>query len=133
MCRGLSAIIRSESGRERRHFKRIARHCARQLAIWARHGPDFVHMAKLLAAEHARVRGDGTKALSLYREAAQRATTQRHVHHAALIHERAADMLRAQRRFTDAATELREAIAAYQEWGARAKVSLLRDRREDLV
>jgi hypothetical protein len=133
MCRGLCAIVRSESGRERRRWRRIARRCGRTLAEWARHGPDFVHMAGLLAAEHARVGGAASRALRLYREAAQRALAQRHVHHAALIEERCAEFLRGQRRFTEAAATLRDAVAHYKEWGARANVARLRSLRADLI
>ncbi len=96
-------------------------------------GPDFVHLERLLAAEHARMRGQVTRAVALYREATQRALRQRHVQHAALAQERLSEMLREQRRFTDAGSALREAIEHYATWGASGKIARLRDRQEELM
>jgi hypothetical protein len=133
MCRGLCAFIRSESARERRVWRKIARGALCKLRTWAQLGPDFRHMHRLLEAEHARVRGDAAGTLRHYHEAAQLATSQRHTHHAALIQERLAEFLRASRRLSEASVALREALLQYKQWGARLKIDQLKSRREELL
>jgi ATP/maltotriose-dependent transcriptional regulator MalT len=95
------------------------------MRLWARSGPDFEHMAQLLAAERARLRGDSAQARVLYEQASQRARQQEFVHHAALAWERLAAMLEDQRRETEAAAARSEAAGLYAKWGALAKLSAL--------
>jgi hypothetical protein len=97
----------------------------RRLRRWAKHGPDFVHMASFLEAELARLAGDESRARALYDAAAQRALEQRFVHHAALAHERRASMLVGLRRETEASASLARAVALYREWGAEPKAQQL--------
>jgi hypothetical protein len=104
----------------------------RQLRIWARHGPDFVHLAQGLAAERARLRRSHARALDLYQSAAQRAEQQGYPQHAALLHERRSQLLEQLRRGTEAAAALRATIALYQSWGADTKVAQLEHRRSEL-
>jgi hypothetical protein len=132
--RGLAAAAVATQARgpaRTRHARDVAR-CRRRLRRWARHGPDFVHMETLLAAEQARLRGDASRARALYDEAAQRAREQDYTHHAALACERQGRMLAELRRETAAGVSLREATALYAKWGALAKAEALRQQRSAL-
>jgi hypothetical protein len=126
--RGLIAV-ECERGRSAR---RGLTRCLRQLRVWARSGPDFVHLAQGLDAERARMRGRTARAHDLYQAAARRAEEQGHGHHAALLHERRALLFEEQRRDTEAAAALGAAIALYDAWGAQTKVAQLDCRRRQL-
>ncbi len=132
--RGLAAaaLAGTERGMRRRRHARELRRSAKRLRLWARSGPDFVHMAIFLEAERACLRGDLQRARHLYRDAAQRARSQEFPHHAALANERLALSFEAERRERDAAVALRDAVALYQAWGALAKAEELNARREAL-
>jgi hypothetical protein len=127
LYRGLSAaaLLDTARGWSRRRLLRIVRLSARRLQQWARSGPDFEHMATLLQAELARIRGRQADARQRYQQAAQRALQQASPHHAALAHERHARMLLGLRRTTEGVAALQQAIAAYRQWGAAAKVAAL--------
>jgi predicted ATPase len=124
--RGLAcAALASEPAAPWRRLRADLRRCLRRLRRWAKHGPDFVHMASFLEAELARLAGDESRARALYDAAAQRALEQRFVHHAALAHERRASMLVGLRRETEASASLARAVALYREWGAEPKAQQL--------
>ena len=126
--RGLSAAALADadsSPAARRRARRALRQSLRLMRRWARDGPDFVHMARLLEAEWMRLRGRAGAAQRLYEEVAQRAGQQHFPHHAALAHERHACMLAAGRRKIEARRVLRQAIARYRDWGARVKADAL--------
>jgi tRNA A-37 threonylcarbamoyl transferase component Bud32 len=129
--RGLAcaALASEHTGAGRRRYRRELRASLRRTRHWARSGPDFEHMAKLLAAESARLRGDSATARALYEQASQRARQQEFIHHAALAWERQAAMLEDQRRETEAAAARNEAAGLYARWGAHAKVSWLASER----
>ena len=116
LFRGLAAALL-------RHRIAAAR-CERYLRRWARHGPDFAPMVLLLQAERAHAAGRHTRALDLYARAADAAQTQRHVHHAALAHERRAALLRSFGRESEARSALDASAALYVAWGAEAKRSI---------
>ena len=105
----------------------------KRLRHWAKHGPDFGHMATFLEAEQARLRGDPKRARALYDKAAQGAKDQEYLHHAALACERRGRMLAALRRETEAGASLREAVALYARWGAQLKADALEQERRTLV
>ena len=133
--RGLSAAVLAGSarGKARRLYRQTLKSCRHVLQRWARGGPDFAHMVSLHAAEHARLAGDRAKAQLLYEQAAQRGR-ETFPHHAALAHERRAELLASARRQTEAGAARREALALYREWGALGKVALLeREEREPRV
>jgi hypothetical protein len=129
MFRGVASAVRAgaAAGGVRRRQLRVARRCARQLRAWEPYNPDFPHMSLFLEAECARAAFDDVRALSLYRDAARRARKQGYIHHAALVHERRADLLLAQRRGIEATGELKEAISLYGSWGAAAKLRELKE------
>ena len=110
---------------QRRTFVRAVHQSLRRLRRWARGGPDFVHMALVLEAERARLRGRQDAARKLHVQAALHARTQGFSHHAALVHERHADLLLALRRYSDASAALRDAAVLYREWGALPKANAL--------
>jgi tRNA A-37 threonylcarbamoyl transferase component Bud32 len=130
--RGLAAAALATPARgwTRRRYARALARSLRMLRRWERDGPDFAHMALLLQAERARLRGDTCRARSLYEQSAQRAQHQEFVHHAALAHERRGRMLLDLRRETEAAAALRDASGLYRDWGALPKAEeLVRERR----
>jgi hypothetical protein len=126
--RGLVAVERSRGWRARWEVGRSLR----QLRIWARHGPDFVHLAQGLEAERAKLAGRRSRALDMYQTAARRAEQQGYLQHAALFHERRAALLEKLRRGTEAAAAIRLAIELYARWGADTKVGQLERRRHEL-
>ena len=125
--RGLcAAVLAAQSARRpaARHRRALSR-CRKLLRRWARDGPDFVHMATFLDAEHARLRGHKRLARAAYERAAQEARQQQFPHHAALAHERRSSFLASLRRETEASAALEEAAALYREWGATSKLAQL--------
>ncbi len=132
--RGLAGADRGGAGRhDAGRYRRELRRALRKLRRWARHGPDFVHMAALLAAEHERLCGRSAGARALFEQAAQGARQQSFPHHAALACERRARMLAEQRREIEAASAFRDAIALYREWGAVPKADALAQERRALT
>jgi hypothetical protein len=135
LLRGLaSAALATEASgaARRRHLGEIAA-CLTRLRRWAKHGPDFGHMATLLEAEQARLRGDANRARALYDKATHAAKEAEHLHHAALACERRGRMLATLRRETEAGAALRDAIALYARWGATPKAEALEQERRALV
>ncbi len=125
--RGLAAaaLASAARGATRRTYVRAVGQSLRRLRRWARGGPDFVHMALVLEAERARLRGRFERARSLYAQSALQARKQGFPHHAALVHERHADLLVALRRDSEASAALRDAAALYREWGAQPRADAL--------
>jgi hypothetical protein len=132
--RGVSAarLATRARGALRRRYLGALRESRKRLRRWADDGPDFEHMALLLEAELARLRGRSAAASDLYERAAQRALRQEFAHHAALAHELRASLLDAERRDTAATAARTQAIRLYQQWGALAKVAALERSARDL-
>jgi hypothetical protein len=131
--RGLCAgALARPAGPDRRIYRCALRQSAQRLRAWARHGPDFEHMVELLRAESAVLRGTVARAQGLYASAARRAHQQGYIHHAALAHERAGEVLLENRRETEGARELFRAVDLYEQWGSGAKVKSLRERLRSL-
>jgi predicted ATPase/signal transduction histidine kinase len=95
---------------------------------WARACPaNHAHKAALVAAELARITGTEKAAQRLYEEAIEAARRSGLVHHAALCYELAA-RFHLSRGFTAfGQLYMREACAAYAQWGARAKLQQIED------
>jgi hypothetical protein len=125
--RGYAAAVLAErvAGRACRRLVRAVRRSSRRIDSWARGSTDFRHMALMLEAEGARLRGKRERARTLYQRAGQQARMQGFPHHAALIHERRASLLRALRRDSESDLALAEAAALYREWGALPKANAL--------
>jgi histidine kinase len=126
--RGLAAGVLAADGRfgERRRYRRELSASLRRLRTWARGGPDFVHMVSILEAERARLQGRSNRAREHYLCAAERATAQDFLHHAALAHERRAFLLGGLRREVEAENALAQAATLYEQWGARSRADALR-------
>jgi hypothetical protein len=125
--RGLAAAALASGAHAapRRAYVRAVRQSLRRLRRWARGGPDFVHMALVLEAERARLRRRFERARTLYAQSALQARKQGFPHHAALVHERHADLLLELRRDSESNAALRDAAALYREWGAQHKADAL--------
>jgi hypothetical protein len=115
-------------GGERRRLGRVLRRSLRALESWARQNAELDHMARALRAEHARLRGRRADALALYARAAERAASGGYRHHAALLHERRAELLLSMQRPVEGASALQQALSLYDAWGASRKVEELRVR-----
>jgi len=121
--RGLAcAALAHMHPRTRRARSRELRRIHRAVARWARHGPDFIHMSEMLAAERLRLRGRHQAALAALEHAARKARQSEFTHHAALAFERMADLHRGLRRETDAVAAEERARTLYQAWGAQSKL-----------
>jgi hypothetical protein len=72
----------------------------------------------LLVPEQARLRGRSAAAVELYAQAAAGADQQRFAHHAAMAHERRAQLLAELGDGAAAGAALHEAGARYRAWGA---------------
>jgi len=112
------------------HAKTLRR-SRRLLDRWAAFNPDFVHMLLGLDAERLRLRGKREAAITLYERAIEQAIRQGYIHHAALFRERRSELLRCLTRGVHAERDLQSAIALYTQWGAEAKVSMLRQSLRD--
>jgi hypothetical protein len=118
--RGLAAAeLATRAGlADRIRYATALRASLRLLRRWSRSGPDFAHMHLLLEAERARLWGRSALALELLARAAHAADEQRFPHHAALAHERRAQLLAELGCGADAGAALREASTRYRAWGA---------------
>jgi len=130
LYRGIAAASLAAASADSRHYRRALRQALRQLRQWAKFGPDFGHMQRLLAAENARLRGRTEHAHQLYEQAARAATTDAYPHHAALAKERRAEMLFQLRRETEARHLMGQAAALYRAWGATGKAQQLEIRQQ---
>jgi len=92
----------------------------RELRQMAGLGPDFVHMAAFVEAELQAAKGQVQAACNSFTRAAHRATEAGFVHHAALAHERHADLLARRRRGVEATQQYVRAAQAYQSWGCKS-------------
>jgi transcriptional regulator with GAF, ATPase, and Fis domain len=101
---------------------------------WAANAPEnFRHLHLLAAAEIARVRGETGRAFEHYEAALAEAEKQPSPRYRALINELSGEfwLERGQRHV--GAVYLREAVYAYRQWGAQAKVAQLEQRYPDLL
>ena len=124
--RGLSAAVlasRSTRRSQRRPYRRALRTSLRRIRRWAGHGPDYVHMLRLLEAEQSRLRGQRVQAETLYQQAGERAQSSGYLHHAGLAQERRASLLVETRRHMAARDVLGAAARLYEAYGATCKVA----------
>jgi PAS domain S-box-containing protein len=95
--------------------------------------PNFEHKRLLLDAECARLDDEYRQATQLYDRAIEEARNRGLTHMEALANERAALFWLAEDKPDFAASYLREAIFAYDYWGATRKVEQLRDQYTELL
>jgi len=105
-----------------------------QLERWAESCPDnFLHKALLVAAEVARLEGDGWKAADLYDRAIEEAGRSGYLQEEALARERAGLFWLGKNRPKIAAPYLSEAHHGYQLWGASRKAHMLATEHGGLI
>lgn len=125
------AVYRSKRGGEpaRRELLRSVRKTRSLLGRWAKHGPDnYLHKYLLLEAEHARARGRRTEARGFYDQAVDAARASKILPEEALALELASDFYQDAEHPVLADAFLHAAVSAYGQWGAEAKVRMLRAR-----
>jgi len=122
---GVRETERDEPVQARRRRHRVLRQMLRKLRVLARFNPDFTHMVALLEAEVARSRQRTAKAHQRYLVASHAAHAVGYTQHAALAHERRADLLEERGRSTEARAARATAIELYRAWGALAKAEQL--------
>jgi len=112
-------------GERPRHLAALVVH-HQQLQVWAAHCPEsFANRAALVAAEIARIGGEGERAAELYEQAIRGARENGFVQNEAIAYETAARFYRARGFELIAETYLGEACARYLRWGADGKVRQL--------
>jgi predicted ATPase len=133
-CLGLLAIYNEEAPDQRDSLCDEVRARLCQLREWADHGPmNYGHKYHLVEAELARVLGQYSKAREHYDLAIDLAHTNQYFNEESLALERAALFYREQGRARLAGYYMRDALYAYQRWGAEARATQLRERYPELL
>ncbi len=105
-----------------------------QLQRWADSCPEnFLHKSLLVAAEIARLEGEGWKAAELYDRAIEESGRSGYLQEESLARERAGLFWLAQKRQKIAAVYLSEAHHGYQLWGATRKARMLAAEHSGLI
>jgi class 3 adenylate cyclase len=133
--RGLAAVIAltRQIGNAARH-RRTLRYCLKRLHVFAINSPhNFCQHEALLEAEAARVEGGRKDVLKLYNRAIDVAEAEGYTHLVGLSNERAALFCLADGQRRLAGWYLSCARAAYDKWGATAKVAQLDRDYADLL
>ena len=127
LYRGLAAATMLTSGTpKRRHLRRIAQQCLRQLRRFAASSSkNFLPYAMLIEAELVHAAADPHRAIKLYNRVAELAEEQQFYHLVGIANERAAVCLLADGQRRTAAGYLGWARNAYLRWGASAKVAMM--------
>ncbi len=122
----LAARFEGAGPEERRRFLQAIQQHQQQLAEWAALCPETYHaLARMVAGELARLEGRSEEATRAYEEAIRSARESGATHSVALASELAANFWRTRQAPIVAHAFAREARAAYQQWGALAKVQQL--------
>jgi predicted ATPase len=120
------AIYRESAPADRREIRARVRRNQKRLAGWARHAPmNYRHKHALVAAEEARVTDRPGLARELYDRAISEARQHGYRNEEALAQELAGNFYLELGHEHLAFHYLRDAKAAYRQWGARAKVQAL--------
>ncbi|WNG17872.1 AAA family ATPase [Cystobacter fuscus] len=118
---------------QREWLEAIERH-HQQLAEWAENCPEnFRALERLVFAERARLDGRSEEATRAYEEAIRSARENGATQYVGLASELAANFWRTRQAPIVAHAFAREARAAYQQWGARAKVQHLESQWPELM
>jgi predicted ATPase/class 3 adenylate cyclase len=133
--RGMGAAMAlSASGTKAANHRRILRDCRARLNVFAENCPtSLAPHAALLEAEAVRLTGRFGDALTNYNRAIELAESEDHTHIVGLANERAAILCLAHEERRLAAWYLTCSRAAYEKWGATAKVAWLDRTYADLL
>ncbi len=119
----LAAACAGADDTRRRMFRAAIRSNQKKMKRWATYCPEnFLHRWQLIAAEQARLEGDGETAMRLYDEAIAGARKQEYFQNEALANELAGCFYLGLGREKVARTYLWEARQGYSLWGAMEKV-----------
>jgi hypothetical protein len=133
-CLGQLALHDEESAAARQALVGEVRTSLQQLKQWADHGPmNYAHKYHLVEAELARVLGEDGQAREHYDLAIDLAHSNQYLNEESLALERAALFYRERGRARLAGYYMRDALYAYQRWGAEARSSQLRERYPELL
>jgi len=133
--RGLAvAVALGEEGARFRTSRKTLRGCLHRLKVAAENSPhNFAPHAALLEAETARLARQFADALKRYNRAIELAETEGHTHIAGLAHERAGLLCLKEGQRRLASWYIAGARAAFDKWGATAKVAWLDREYSDLL
>ncbi len=110
------------------------RACQARLEAQAEATPElYEHRRDLVAAHGHRAAGRSAEALKLYERSAQAARDNRFPQEEALARELAGELYEELGRHREAVASLGAAVAAYRDWGARAKIDQLYETHPDLL
>jgi len=126
----LSAVYWNAPRMQRWRLARSLRTMRRRKLPGDVRSPDFSHIHVAVAGACERLEGRRSRAGALYQRAAQQASKQGYLHHAALLLECSAALLEEARRDVEARNLLRLAAELYADWGARGKVLQLESRSQ---
>jgi len=130
----LAACFEGTAPEEQPRFLKAIESHRQQLAEWAEYCPEtFRALERMVSAELARLAGRGEEATRLYEEAIRAARESGATHHVGMASELAANFWRTRQSPIVAHAFAREAWAAYQHWGAVAKVHHLEAQWPHLV
>jgi len=120
------AIALYAAARETKHnkFKKAGNRLRKRIVGWQKAGnPNVEHCVLFLDAESAALHNQHEQAKIKYLEAISVVSQDGHLQYEALFHERYADYLSQNSSVDEAEKRRSEAIRAYREWGAHAKVA----------
>ncbi len=118
-------LDRSDVTRRQRQALRDGR---RRLRAWSRFGPDYGHALELIQGLEAEVAGRKTTALKFYSRAAHSGSSAQHPQYAGIAHERRSSLLAELGDSERALRAARDAVQAYERWGARWKARQLAEK-----
>lgn len=121
----LLALISEQNINKAKYLKKVAKN-QKQLKQWASHAPaNCLSQHTLVEAERMRINGQIEKAEELYKKAIELAEQYEYLQIKALAYELAAKMYFSEKNSELAQQYLNQALHAYREWGATAKVKHL--------
>ncbi|WP_214659157.1 AAA family ATPase [Candidatus Formimonas warabiya] len=130
----LAQLYPGAAPEKRRRYRKMIQKNQKQMKKWADSCPEnFRHKYLLVAAEMARLTGQGQEAMDLYDQAAQSAQENGYIQNEALANELAARFYLGAGRNKVARTYLKDACRGYYRWGAGAKGRALREQYPHLL
>lgn len=134
LYRGLTAVALIRQSRNKRKYRLILRDCKSKLHQFAKNSPlNFLQHETLLKADAAQARGQFSDALKGYECTVEQAGPRGFIQLVGLANERAAAACLDNNQTKLASWYLGHARAAYEEWGADAKVASLYGTYSNLV
>ena len=128
------AFCDTSRGEERDAVMKLTMQRVEAVREWAKHCPqNFGHQASLLEAELAGRAGEHSHAAELYEAAIAVAAEHAFLNHEALACELAAKYFQRAGRSRFARVYMKDALHAYQSWGAHRKAAHLEERHSDLL